>query len=335
MSNGRFIDRGHNSELKEKKVVVTGGAGFIGSHLVRYLLDEGYTVHIVDNFSTGKRENLNGLEGDFFVHALSFTNYNLIVDIFNYADVVYHLGALPSVPRSISEPLQSHWHNLTGTLTVLLAARDACVRRVVYAASSSAYGDHDSEYKLETVVPQPLSPYGVTKLAGEHYCHAFYASYGLETVSLRFFNVFGPRQDPNSLYAAVIPKFIIQMLNGYSPTIYGDGLQSRDFTFVDNVIHGLYLASKNPDAIGQTFNLASGGNINLLTLVDCLNDLLGTVLKPKHVAPYIGDIKHSRADIQQITNVMGYQPKVTFEDGLERTVAWYRDRIATWTLNNY
>ncbi len=308
-------------------IVVTGGAGFIGSHLVQRLLDDGAAVRIIDNLSTGKRANLDGMQGDLTLHEASFTNLDAIRPVFAGADAVFHLGALPSVPRSVKDPLESNHHNVTGTLNVLVAARDAEVRRVVYAASSSAYGEVDAEYKVETLSPAPLSPYGVAKLAGEYYCKAFTASYGLETVCTRFFNVFGPRQDPNSHYAAVIPKFITLLLHGQPPTIYGDGTQSRDFTYIDNVIHGLMLAADAPKANGYTMNLATGGRINLLQLVDELNALIGTTIDPQLGDPRPGDIKHSRADVSLAAELMGYEPVVSFEEGLARTVAWYRERL--------
>lgn len=307
-----------------RTVVVTGGAGFIGSHMVARLLADGVRVRVIDNLSTGKRANLDGLTGDLTLHTVSFTDLDAIRPILAGAEVVYHIGALPSVPRSVANPLESNHHNIGGTLNVLVAARDAGVRRVVYAASSSAYGDVDVDYKVETITPGPLSPYGVAKLAGEYYCHAFTAAYGLETVCTRFFNVFGPRQDPNSHYAAVIPKFTRLLLAGEPPTIYGDGTQSRDFTYIDNVVHGLLLAADAPEAAGHTLNLATGGRVTLLELVDALNELLGTSIDPVFLEPRPGDIKHSRADVTKAARLLGYAPLVSFADGLARTVAWYR-----------
>ncbi len=309
-------------------VIVTGGAGFIGSHLVARLLADGAQVRVIDNLSTGKVSNLDGLTGDVSLHRASFTDLDAIRPIFDGAELVYHIGALPSVPRSVADPLESNHHNVDGTLNVLVAARDAGVRRVVYAASSSAYGNVEADYKVETMPPQPLSPYGVAKLTGEFYCKAFTATYGLETVATRFFNVFGPRQDPNSHYAAVIPKFTAMLLNGEHPTIYGDGTQSRDFTYIDNVIHGLRLAADAPAVVGETLNLATGSRITLLELVDALNELLHTSLSPVFLDPRPGDIKHSQADIAKAGRLMGYQPLVPFVDGLARTVAWYRHQLA-------
>jgi UDP-glucose 4-epimerase len=306
--------------------IVTGGAGFIGSHLVERLLRDGHHVRVVDNLATGRRENLAHLDGGFEFHQLSITDEKALTPIFAGADTVFHQAALPSVPRSVDDPLTTHEYNVTGTLNVLLAARDAGVRRVIYAASSSAYGDIEGEFKDETMPPRPLSPYGVAKLAGEYYCQAFTQVYRLETVCLRYFNVFGPRQDPTSQYAAVIPLFITAMLDDRRPTIYGDGLQSRDFTYIDNVVHGNLLAAQAPRAVGQVMNLATGGRITLLDLVGKINDLLGTRLAPIHAEPRPGDIKHSRADIARARDLLDYTPVVDFDSGLARTVEWYRRR---------
>lgn len=309
-------------------VLVTGGAGFIGSHLVRRLLAEGARVRVIDNLSTGKRTNLDTANGDLTLHETSFTDLEAIRPMFAGVDRVYHIGALPSVPRSVANPQESHRHNVVGTLNVLVAARDAGVRRVVYAASSSAYGDVLADYKRESMTPKPLSPYGAAKLAGEYYARAFTHSYGLETVCTRFFNVFGPQQDPNSHYAAVIPKFITLMQRGERPTIFGDGTQSRDFTYIDNVVYGLRLAATAPDANAHTINLAMGGQVTLLELVAQLNTLLGTDIKPILGSPRVGDIQHSRADVSLAGQLMDYTPLVTFEDGLARTVAWYQQEYA-------
>lgn len=306
--------------------VVTGGAGFIGSHLAERLLKDGQRVRIVDNFSTGKRQNIAHLNGDLDVHEISITDLDALHKAFAGADYVLHQAALPSVPRSIDDPLTTHEYNVTGTLNVLIAARDAGVKRVVYAASSSAYGDVEGEYKVESMPPRPLSPYGISKLTGEYYCQVFTGVYGLETVALRYFNVFGPRQDETSQYSAVIPLFISAMLRGQPPTIYGDGAQSRDFTYIDNVVHGNLLALRAPRAAGQMMNLATGGRFSLLDLVDAINELLGTQIAPQHAAPRSGDIKHSRADIARARDLLGFEPVVTFLDGLARTIEWYRTR---------
>jgi UDP-glucose 4-epimerase len=308
--------------------VVTGGAGFIGSHIVERLLHDGHRVRVVDNFLTGKRENLTPYLEDLEVFEADIVNRDDLDSAFRGADCVFHQAALPSVPRSIDDPLTTDSINVRGTLNVLLAARDAQVKRVVYAASSSAYGDLPSQVKVETMSPQPLSPYGASKLAAEYYCQAFTASYGLETVSLRYFNVFGPRQDPESLYAAVIPRFVTAMLRGQSPIIYGDGGQSRDFTYIDNVVHGNLLAAKAPDASGTVMNLALGGAITLLELVDKINQILGTHIQPIYEPARPGDIRHSRAGIERAQALLDFAPIVDFDTGLARTVEWYRHASA-------
>lgn len=308
-------------------IVVTGGAGFIGSHLAARLLMDGHRVRVVDNLLTGSERNLaylQSLGGDLAEYRASIADLEALRPIFAGAEVVYHQAALPSVPRSIADPLETHLHSLTGTLNVLIAARDAGVRRVVVAASSSAYGDATAEFKTEDLLPDPISPYGVAKLASEYYARAFWLSYGLETVSLRYFNVFGPRQDPTSQYAAVIPKFITAMLRGEPPIIYGDGTQSRDFTYVDNVVQANLLAADAPAAVGHTINCATGGKVNLLELVAKLNALLGTTYEPIMAAPRTGDILHSRAGVQKAHELLGFTPQVDFDTGLARTVEWYR-----------
>ncbi len=306
--------------------VVTGGAGFIGSHLAEHLLKMGHRVRIVDNFSTGKRANVALLTGDLEVHEVSVTDRAALTPVFAGADYVFHEAALASVPRSVADPLSTHEANATGTLNVLLAARDAGVKRVVYAASSSAYGEVTAEKQVETMPPHPLSPYGVSKLAGEYYCQAFTEVYGLETVVLRYFNVFGPRQDETSQYAAVIPKFISALLAGTAPTIYGDGAQSRDFTYIDNVVHGNLLALKAPEVAGEVMNLAIGGSVSLLQLIAKLNRILGTEIEPIHTDPRPGDIKYSRADVTKATELLDFAPVVAFDDGLARTVEWFKQR---------
>lgn len=307
--------------------VVTGGAGFIGSHIVERLLRDGHHVRVVDNLSTGKEANLAHLNGGFDFYQVSITDKAALDDAFAGADYVFHQAALPSVPRSVDDPLTTHEINVTGTLNVLLAARAAGVKRVVYAASSSAYGDIEGEFKDESMSPRPMSPYGVSKLAGEYYCQVFTEVYGLETVCLRYFNVFGPRQDETSQYAAVIPLFLAAMLRGKQPTIYGDGLQSRDFTFIDNVVHGNLLALHAPKAAGQMMNLATGSRITLLDLVEKLNRILGTNFAPIHAPERAGDIKHSRADIELAGALLGYEPIVDFDAGLARTAEWYKTLV--------
>lgn len=308
--------------------VVTGAAGFIGSHIAERLLRAGERVRVIDNLLTGKREHLDyldSLDGDLSLTIASVTDLVKLRAVIKGADYALHQAALPSVPRSIADPLETHRHCVTGTLNVLVAARDAGVKRVVYAASSSAYGDQAGEAKVETMRPAPISPYGAAKLTGEYYAAAFSQSYGLETVSLRYFNVFGPRQDPTSTYAAVIPKFITAMLRGEAPTIFGDGRQSRDFTYIDNVVHGNLLACAAAGGIGEAINLAGGGRIVINDLVTQLNAILGTRLEPIHTDARPGDIKHSRADIAKARDLLGFEPIVSFDEGLRRTVDWYRE----------
>ncbi len=304
--------------------LVTGGAGFIGSHMVDVLLDAGHTVRVVDNFVTGKRENLAHVADHIELHEISITDRDRLAEAMQGVDYVFHLAALASVPRSVKDPLSSNENNITGTLNVLMTARDAGVRRVVYAGSSSAYGGVTDGSASEDMMPQPMSPYGVAKLAGEYYCQAFTHVYGLETVTNRYFNVFGPRQDPQSAYAAVIPKFITRMLDGQPPVVEGDGLQSRDFTYIANVVHGNLLACHTPGVSGQVFNIALGGSINLLQMIDRLNALLGENIAPEFTDPRPGDVRHSRADIDKARELLNYEPIVSFDDGLARTLEWYQ-----------
>ena len=304
--------------------LVTGGAGFIGSHLVEALVKQGETVRVIDNFATGSRENIAHLIDHIDLFECDITRPEQLPDVFKGVDYVLHQAAIPSVPRSVADPFGAHQACATGTLTVLIAARDAGVKRVIYAASSSAYGNVESDYKREDMMPNPLSPYAVAKLTGEQYCQVFYEVYGLETVALRYFNVFGPRQDPTSPYSAVIPLFMTAMLDDNPPTIFGDGLQSRDFTYIDNVVHGNLLACAAPleRVAGQMMNLACGDNITLLELVNALNKLLGKSIAPMFAPPRPGDVKHSRADISKAGRLLGYEPVVAFEDGLAKTLAW-------------
>lgn len=309
--------------------LVTGGAGFIGSHIAARLLRDGHTVRVIDNLLTGSEANLDylkGLNGDLAIHRLSVTDLPAIRQVFMDVDYVYHLAAIPSVFRSIDNPLESHEHTATGTLNVLLAARDSGVRRVVYAGSSAVYGDLPGDQQIETMAPRPISPYGAAKLAGEYYCQSFTAVYGLETVCLRYFNVFGPRQDPTSHYAAVIPKFITAILSGQPPNIYGDGGQTRDFTYVENVVHGNLLAARAPDAAGQSMNLATGSVISLVQLVDKINAILGTDIQPIHTEARAGDIRHSQASIDRARHLLDYAPVVDFDTGLAQTIAHYQQQ---------
>jgi UDP-glucose 4-epimerase len=311
--------------------LITGGAGFIGSHLADALVARGDTVRIYDNFSTGKRANLSQLRDQVEVFEASVTDSATLAKAMRGVDYVLHQAALPSVPRSIQDPLESHEAAATGTLKVLLAAHEARVKRVVYAGSSSAYGDIEGEFKQEDMSPAPLSPYAAVKLAGENYCRVFYHTYGLQTVVLRYFNVFGPRQDPTSQYSAVIPLFISKMIDDVRPTIYGDGTQSRDFTFIDNVVQGNLLACEADKAAGQVINLACGQSITLRNLVDLLNRMLNKQIEPYFVSPRVGDIWRSQADIDKARRLLNYEPKVSFEDGLKRTLEWFQSDATSYS----
>lgn len=304
--------------------LVTGGAGFIGSHMVNALLEAGHTVRVVDNFLTGKRENLDDVKDRIDLREISITDFNALAGAMQGVDYVFHFAALASVPRSVNDPLANNENNITGTLNVLMTARSAGVKRVVYAGSSSVYGGVDGEFAVESMAPRPMSPYAVAKLAGEYYCQSFTHVYGLETVTVRYFNVFGPRQDPTSTYAAVIPKFITLMLAGESPIVEGDGLQSRDFTYIANIVHGNLLACHTPGVAGEVFNIAVGGRTNLLDMIDLLNAELGAAIEPVFTDPRPGDIRHSRAGIDKARQMLNYEPVVTFEEGLARTLDWYK-----------
>lgn len=304
--------------------LVTGGAGFIGSNLVHELLQRGETVRVLDNFSTGRRSNLADVYGDIDLVEGDLRSSESCRQATKGVDVVLHQGALPSVQRSVSDPFTSHDTNATATMNLLVAARDAGVKRFVYASSSSVYGDSPTMPKQEEMIPRPKSPYAVAKLAGEHYCRIFYELYGLETVCLRYFNVFGPYQDPTSHYSAVIPLFIRAMMAGKAPTIYGDGTQSRDFTFVQNNVHANLLAATQPGVGGQIFNIACGQRYSLLDLMDALNEILGTAIEPTFDHSRRGDVKHSLADIRRAQEMLGYTVQVDFLEGLRRTAAWYR-----------
>ncbi len=314
-------------QTEPKTYLITGGAGFIGSHIADALLKAGHTVRIVDNFSTGKRENLAHIMARIDLCEISITELEPLSEAMQGVDYVFHLAALASVSRSVKNPLASNENNVTGTLNVLLSARDAGVKRVVYAGSSSAYGDVDSEFKSEDMPPRPLSPYAVAKLAAEHYCQAFTNVYGLETVTVRYFNVFGPRQDPLSVYAAVIPRFVTAMLDDQPPLVEGDGLQSRDFTYIDNVVHGSLLACHTAGVAGETFNIACGGRVDLLSMIDLLNQLMGKQIAPVFSDPRPGDVRHSRAAIDKARRLLNYEPVVSFEEGLARTLAWYETTL--------
>jgi UDP-glucose 4-epimerase len=306
------------------RFLVTGGAGFIGSNLVHALVARGEEVVVLDDFSTGRRKNLAGLDGKFTLVEGDVRDARAVDRAMAGCDFVLHEAALPSVPRSVEAPLESNAVNVDGTLAVLEAARRTGVKRVVFAASSSAYGETPTLPKVETMPPLPLSPYAAAKLAGEHYMRAYHASYGLETVSLRYFNVFGPNQNPASQYAAVIPRFVTAALTEKAPTIYGDGLQSRDFCHIDNVIEANLLATTAPGAAGEVFNIACGERITLLDVISLLATIVGKPIRPIHEPARAGDIKHSLADIERARAILGYRVKVDFEAGLRRTVEWYR-----------
>ena len=308
--------------------LVTGGAGFIGSHVVDELVRRGERVRVLDDFSTGKRENLARHGGEIDLLEGSLTDPDVVRRAVAGVDYVLHLGAIPSVPRSVADPIASNSANVTGTLNLLLAARDEGVDRLVYSSSSSVYGDSPALPKCEDMPTNPLSPYAVSKLAGENYCMSFQNVYGLPAVCLRYFNVFGPRQNPQSQYAAVIPKFVTRMLQGQPPVVYGDGQQSRDFTYVANVVEANLLACRSEQAVGQVMNAALGQRITLLQLVDRLNVILGTGLVPQLEAPRPGDVRHSQADADRLASLLGFRPLVSFDAGLRRTVAYYRGLLA-------
>lgn len=309
-------------------VLVTGGAGFIGSHLVEALLRRGDQVRVFDNFSTGRYDNLAHVRGDVDVIEGDLRDADAVRRAVAGVEIVFHQGALASVQRSVDDPITTHAVNVTGTLHVLTAARDAGVRRVVFASSSSVYGDTPTLPKIETQAPQPLSPYAVSKLAGEQYCMAFSVVYGLPAIALRYFNVFGPRQDPHSEYAAVIPRFIDRMVRGIPPIIYGDGLQSRDFTYIENVVDANLAAADAPADCSAVFNVGAGERTSLLELAAQINHLLGSNLAPDHQPPRAGDVRHSQASIEAIRKTLGYAPRVSLTEGLARTLAWFRDEGA-------
>lgn len=304
--------------------LVTGAAGFIGSNIVEELVRRGEQVRALDNLSTGRISNLAPFTSSIEFVQGDITDETTLRQAMLGVDYVLHQAALPSVPRSVRDPLSSHEANATGTLKLLIAARDAGVRRVVYASSSSVYGDSPTLPKREDMPTRPLSPYAVNKLAGEEYCKVFTRVYGLPTVALRYFNVFGPRQDPTSQYAAVIPAFISTMLRGGRPTIYGDGLQTRDFTYVSNVVQANLLACQSERAVGLAVNVACGDRISLLDLVASLNTILGAEIRPMFEPERQGDVKHSLADISLAAETLGYQPVVGLEEGLARTAASLR-----------
>jgi len=310
-----------------ERYLVTGGAGFIGSNICRRLVQEGTFIRVLDNLSTGKKSNLDDIidsiefvEGDMGDEATARRCMKGI-------DIVLHQGALPSVPRSVEDPAATHRHCVDATFTLLMAARDAKVRRFVYAASSSAYGDSPTLPKVETMSPNPLSPYAAAKLFGEYYCSVFSKIFGLETISLRYFNVFGPYQNPKSQYAAAIPAFVTSILNDRPPTIYGDGEQSRDFTYVENVVEANLLAARAPKTAGEVINIACGQRITLNEVIRLINRILGKEIRPIYAPPRAGDVRHSLADIQKAQKLIGYKPVVSFEEGLRKAIDWYKKNL--------
>lgn len=313
------------SPQSQSLYLVTGGAGFIGSHLCAALIARGYRVRIIDNLSTGKRANLAPIADRVEFIEADISDFAAIRPAFDDVSIVFHQAAIPSVPRSVAEPRLNHEANVNGTFNVLMAAREAGVQRVVYAASSSVYGGTETLPKSELLCPAPLSPYAAAKLVGEYYCQAFTRTYGLETIALRYFNVFGPRQDPSSPYSGVISKFITALLTGESPVIFGDGEQTRDFTYVDHVIDANLRAAKVPEASGQVVNIGTGRSTTLNTLLTHLQHIIGTDLIPHYRPPRAAEPRHSQADISRAGKLLGYEPIIPFEEGLRRTVAWYRE----------
>ena len=301
------------------KVLVTGGGGFIGSHVSAALVREGHDVRVLDNFATGRRENLAGIRGDLDLVEGDVQSYERVHTALRGCEMVLHQAALPSVPRSVQDPLTSNATNVTGTLNVLLAARDEDVRRVIFASSSSIYGANPELPKRESLAPQPISPYAVAKLAGEGYCRSFCHVFGLETIALRYFNVFGPRQDPQSQYAAVIPRFITALMHGEPPVIYGDGEQTRDFTYVDNIVRGNLLAMEAERTSGEVLNIAAGERTSLNDLIGRIRRLTGSDVEPRYEDPRPGDVPHSQADVSSARDVIGYEPEIGLEEGLRRT----------------
>jgi UDP-glucose 4-epimerase len=310
------------------RYIVTGGAGFIGSALVRRLLSLGHRVHVIDNLSTGNLDNLEEVADQITVHEVDLRDYDRIAPIIAGARRVFHLGALPSVPKSILEPVPSHQSNIDGTFNVFHAAAQGKVGRVVYAASSSAYGDTEVLPKVETMAPRPKSPYAVQKLLGEYYASAFSDCFGLETVSLRFFNVFGPRQDPTSVYSGVLSIFLTCLIERRSPTIFGDGEQSRDFTYVEDVVSLLLKASDAPGVSGRVYNAGNGNRYTLNQTWQLLQKIEGVNLPPSYGPPRSGDVRDSQADTTAAVRDLGHAPQFTFEEGLRLTLDWYRADLA-------
>jgi UDP-glucose 4-epimerase len=309
------------------KFLVTGGAGFIGSNICKELISQGCFVRVVDNLLTGKKSNLASVIDKVDFIQADMGDAEVAQLAMKDIDVVLHQGALPSVPRSVDDPAATHRHCVDATFTLLLAARDAGIKRFVFAASSSAYGDTPTLPKVETMTPMPLSPYAAAKLVGEYYCSVFYQVFGLETISLRYFNVFGPNQDPTSQYAAAIPAFVTAILKDKPPTIYGDGEQSRDFTYIDNVVEANLLAARAKQTRGEVINIACGEAVTVNEIIALINELLGKNIKPIYTDPRPGDVKHSLADITLAKKLIGYKTKIPFKQGLKLAIDWYRDNL--------
>ena len=310
-----------------ERFLVTGGAGFIGSNICRELVAQRCFVRVIDNLLTGRKTNLADIIDKIEFVEGDMGDEKTVRDAMKDIDVVLHEGALPSVPKSIDNPAATHRHCVDATFAVLLAARDAGVKRLVYAASSSAYGDTPTLPKVETMNPRPLSPYAAAKLVGEYYCSVFSNVFGLETVCLRYFNVFGPYQDPTSQYAAAIPAFVTAILKDSPPTIYGDGEQSRDFTYIDNVVQANLLAARAEKTQGQTVNIACGQAVTVNQIIEMINNITGRNVKPIYVDRRPGDVKHSLADITAAKELIGYTPVVPFKQGLKDAIDWYRDNL--------
>ncbi|HLI30216.1 MAG TPA: SDR family oxidoreductase [Terriglobia bacterium] len=308
--------------------LITGGSGFIGSHTADEILRRGGEVRVLDNLSTGRRENLAHISNRIEFFELDIRELDAIRPVFEGVDYVVHLAALPSVPRSVADPITSNAINITGTLNVLVAARDAKVKRLVFSASSSAYGDNPEFPRRETQMPRPLSPYALGKLAGEYYCQLFTQLYGLEAVALRYFNIFGPRQNHHSPYTGVLSIFITAFLKGETPTIFGDGEQSRDFTYVANAVKATLLACTAPGAAGKVINVGVGEQFTLNRTVAMLNEIMGLSVKPKYGPPRAGDVRDSLADITLARQALGYEPDFRYEEGLRKTIEWYRQELA-------
>ena len=309
------------------KCLVTGGAGFIGSHIVEALLERNASVRVIDNLSTGDRGNLSSVSQDVEFVDGDIRCPETLAAVMSGMDYVFHQAALPSVARSVADPVKTHTVNATGTLNVLVAARDAGVRRVIYAGSSSAYGNTKILPKVETMSAQPLSPYAIAKHVGGQYCKVFHQLYDLETVALRYFNVFGPRQSPGSPYAGVIPIFMEHLVAGTSPIINGDGNQSRDFTYVANVVYANLLASEAPEASGELFNVGCGERASINQLFHHLRTIMGVSIRPSYSEPRAGDVRDSQADISKAQRILGYEPKVDLIDGLRATVRWFSSHV--------